>query len=290
MDFLNLTQKAVDAALQAGELIRSYQDRKVEVLHKEGADSLAAQVVTQVDQDAQEKIEGILLPTCEEFNIAWLGEEGEDDHERFEKDFFWCVDPMDGTLPFIEGKPGYSVSIGLVAKNGTAYIGVVYDPVHDVLYQATKGAGLRRNGESWHPESTADRLTFTYDRSFVDHPALESILADLETYAHSKGLQGLKASQHGGAVINACYVLEEAPGCYFKFPKKAEGGGSLWDFAATACLFEEADAIVSDIHGNSLDLNRKDSTYMNHLGFLYSTDMDLAHKVQEIFNDFGSIA
>ena len=55
-------------------------------------------------------------------------------------------------------------------------------------------------------------------------------------------------------------------------------------------MFQEADAIVSDIHWNSLDLNRKDSTYMNHRGFLYSTDIDLAHKVQEIFNDFGSIA
>ena len=282
MNLIDLTKHAVQAAREAGELIRSYQDREVEVLHKEGGDTYASQVVTEVDRKAQDAILQVLGPSCEEFDLAVLTEESEDDGSRFEKECFWCIDPMDGTLPFIQREPGYSVSIGLVAKDGSPQIGVVYDPVHDVLWQATKGQGVRRNGEPWTLDSTANELTFTYDRSFTDRPERDRVLRELEAYAHSIGLKKLVATQFGGAVINACHALENAPGCHFKFAKPQEGGGSLWDYAATACLFEEAGAVVSDVHGEPLDLNRPDSTFMNHRGAVYATDEELAQCIRQI--------
>ena len=170
MDLEALTREASQAALEAGEIIRSHQNRDVDVLHKEGGDTYASQVVTEVDRKAQDAILQVLGPTCEELDLAVLTEESEDDHGRLEKDFFWCIDPMDGTLPFIRREPGYSVSIGLVAKDGSPRIGVVYDPVHDVLWQATKGEGILRNGEPWTLDVSSEELTFTYDRSFADHP------------------------------------------------------------------------------------------------------------------------
>ena len=142
MNLEELTRQAVQAALEAGELIRSYRDREVEVLHKEGGDTYASQVVTEVDRKAQDAILQVLGPSCEKFGLAVLTEENEDDGSRFEKQCFWCIDPMDGTLPFIRKEPGYSVSIGLVAKDGSPQIGVVYDPVHEVLWQAAKGQGF----------------------------------------------------------------------------------------------------------------------------------------------------
>ena len=151
MNFTELTEKAVKAASNAGQLIRSYRDKDVNVMQKEGGSTLASQVVTEVDRKSQDAILQVLLPTCDEFDIALLAEEDEDDRGRLESAYFWCIDPLDGTLPFINGQQGYSVSIGLVAKDGTPLIGVVYDPVHDVLYQATKGQGLRRNNERWLP-------------------------------------------------------------------------------------------------------------------------------------------
>jgi fructose-1,6-bisphosphatase/inositol monophosphatase family enzyme len=282
MDLPELTKQAVQAAREAGELIRSYEDREVDVLHKEGGDTYASQVVTEVDRKAQDAILRILGTTCEEFDLAVLTEESEDDRRRFEKEFFWCIDPMDGTLPFIRKEPGYSVSIALVARDGSPQIGVVYDPVHDVLWQATKGQGVQRNGEPWTLDSKGKELTFTYDRSFTDRPERDRVLRELEAYAHSIGLKKLMATQFGGAVINACHALENAPGCHFKFAKPQEGGGSLWDYAATACLYEEAGAVVTDVHGNPLDLNRADSTFMNHRGALYATDHALAQRIREI--------
>ena len=282
MNLEALTREASQAALEAGEIIRSHQNRDVDVVHKEGGDTYASQVVTEVDRKAQDAILQVLGPTCEELDLAVLTEESEDDHGRLEKDFFWCIDPMDGTLPFIRREPGYSVSIGLVAKDGSPRIGVVYDPVHDVLWQATKGEGILRNGEPWTLDASSEELTFTYDRSFADHPERDRVLQELEDYAHSIGLKKLVATQFGGAVINACHALENGPGCHFKFAKPQEGGGSLWDYAATACLFEEAGAVVSDVHGQPLDLNRSDSTFMNHRGAVYATDENLAQRIREI--------
>ena len=129
--------------------------------------------------------------------------------------------------------------------------------------------------------SPANELTFTYDRSFDSHPQRLRVLQALESYACSIGLMGLRAIHYGGAVINVRHALERAPGCHFKFAKPQEGGGSLWDYAATACLFEEAGAVVM-MGGSALDLNRKDSTFMNHRGALYATDPALAERIQVI--------
>lgn len=287
MNFTELTEKAVKAASNAGQLIRSYRDKDVNVMQKEGGSTLASQVVTEVDRKSQDAILQVLLPTCDEFDIALLAEEDEDDRGRLESAYFWCIDPLDGTLPFINGQQGYSVSIGLVAKDGTPLIGVVYDPVHDVLYQATKGQGLRRNNEWWLPTQDSQALTFTYDRSFAEDPNFNQVKDELEAYAHSLGLNEFNPIHYGGAVLNACHVLENGPGCHFKFPKSQDGGGSLWDYAATACLYEEGGAVVSDVFGNSLELNRPDSTYMNHRGALYATNKELAKRVREIIAKYS---
>jgi fructose-1,6-bisphosphatase/inositol monophosphatase family enzyme len=283
-DFEKLTGLAVHAAKEAGRIINSFSQQEVEVECKDGGHTYASQVVTVVDRKAQDAILETLSPSCDEYDLALLTEESEDDHSRFQKEYFWCIDPLDGTLPFTKKEPGYSVSIALVAKCGKPQIGVVYDPVHDILWQATKGFGVKRNDKTWKMQPKGEELVFTYDRSFEDHPERLQVLKELEKYAGSVGLQGVVATQYGGAVINACHVLEYAPGCHFKFAKAEEGGGSIWDYAATACLFEEAGAEVSDVHGEPLDLNRPDSTFMNHRGAVYATDRFLAAKIQHILS------
>jgi 3'-phosphoadenosine 5'-phosphosulfate (PAPS) 3'-phosphatase len=107
-------------------------------------------------------------------------------------------------------------------------------------------------------------------------------LDELNSYAQAIELPKVHATQYGGAVINACHALESAPGCHFKFAKPEEGGGSIWDYAATACLFEQAGAFVSDVYGNALDLNRPDSTFMNHRGAVYATDSNLSSMIRSI--------
>lgn len=274
-----LADVAISAASAAGQMIS--RSRPVDVQHKTGAGSLAARVVTEIDRRSEDLILDILDPTLERFDLALLTEERVDDRGRLTADAFWCIDPLDGTLPFIEGVPGYAVSIGLVGRDGTPLIGVVHDPVEATVVHAITGTGAFRDGAAWAPEPARDGtvLDVFADRSFLardDHDAVADALARV---ADDMGLTGIEVHATSGAVMNALGVLTHRPACYFKSPKPS-GGGSLWDFAATACVFHEVGAVATDIHGDALDLNRADSTSMNHRGVLFATDRSLAERIQ----------
>ena len=269
MDFLQLNHIAIKAALSAGKVIQEYMNEDVPVEKKQGGASYASQVVTLVDKKCETVILAHLLPTCDEFDLALLSEETEDDGSRFEEDFFWCIDPMDGTLAFINKHPGFSVSIALVAKDGTPYIGVVFDPSTDTLYHAIKGNGAFKNSSPWEIKPTNDHLTYVTDRKLKDTPRA----AEIETLLHKNvaqlSLDGVKEIAGAGAVLNSIFVLENGPACMLKFPKKENGGGSIWDFAATACIYQELGLPATNFEGGRLDLNRKEGTFMNQEGIFY---------------------
>jgi fructose-1,6-bisphosphatase/inositol monophosphatase family enzyme len=270
MNLIQLSNIAIKAALSAGEIIQKHSNEDVLVEKKKGGTSYASQVVTAVDKACEAAIFAHLLPTCDAFDLALLSEETEDDGSRFEKDFFWCIDPMDGTLAFINKQPGFSVSIALIAKDGTPYIGVVFDPSTDTLYHAIKGHGVFKNDSPWKIEHTNFHLTYVTDRKLKDTPRAAEIEKLLNEHTAKLGLNSVKEIAGAGAVLNAILVLENGPACMLKLPKKETGGGSIWDFAATACIYQELGLAATNFQGGRLDLNRKESTFMNHEGVFYS--------------------
>jgi len=285
VELKELADCAVAAAIEAGKIIESYANKNVVVEQKSGGDSIASQVVTEVDIKSETVIIKALQPSCEKYDLALLTEETEDDQARLQKDYFWCVDPMDGTLSFTESISGYSVSIALVAKSGEPFIGVVYDPVTHTLYSAVKGQGVVRNGKPWgFARKTHDPkpLLQICDRGMLQQDYYPALKQALTAMAIKQGYSGLETRESNGAVLNACSVLEKETAVYFKLPKAVQGGGSLWDFAATAAIFNESGAVASDIYGEPLELNRADSTYMNHRGVLFSTDVSLAKNLKEL--------
>jgi fructose-1,6-bisphosphatase/inositol monophosphatase family enzyme len=288
-DLEKLCKLAIEAAKKAGNIISSYTNKQVEVLKKDGASTLATQVVTEVDILSEKTIVEILTPSCREFDLALLAEETTDDKSRLDKDFFWCIDPLDGTLPFTEGRSGYSVSIALISKSGIPQIGVIYNPHDKTLYHAIKGFGAYKNNHAWNLEvnNLKDKpLTFTHNRSFLNLPCYLKVIEELENYSAKNTSESLKIISHGGAAMNAIWALENIPSCYFAFPKPEQGGGSFWDYAATACIYREMGAFVSDIFGNPLALNRKESTFMNHCGVLYASNSELVNTVKKIYTRF----
>ena len=270
MDLLQLKNIAIKAALSAGKVIQKYMNDDVLVKKKNAGTSYASQVVTQVDIACEKAILSHILPTCDQFDLALLSEESEDDGSRFEKDFFWCIDPMDGTLPFINKQPGFSVSIALVAKDGTPYIGVVFDPSTNSLYYAVKGKGVFKNGSPWEIKHINNHLTYVTDRKLKDTPRSAEIERLLDETAEKLSLNGVKEIAGSGAVLNAIHVLENGPACMLKLPKKESGGGSIWDFAATACIYKELGLPATNFEGERLDLNKKNDTFMNHEGISYT--------------------
>lgn len=270
MDLAQLNNIAIKAALAAGKVIQKYMNDDVLVEKKKGGASYASQVVTAVDRECEAAIFAHLLPSCDEFDLALLSEETEDDGSRFEEDFFWCIDPMDGTLAFINKHPGFSVSIALIAKDGTPYIGVVFDPSTDTLYHAIKGNGAYKNDSPWEIKHTNDHLTYVTDRKLKDTPRAAEIESLLTENVEKLSLNGVKEIAGAGAVLNSILVLENGPACMLKFPKKESGGGSIWDFAATACIYQELGLPATNFERGRLDLNRKDGTFMNHEGVFYA--------------------
>ncbi len=273
---MNLTEEhlkrladfAIEAATRAGNYVSETRPTNVE--HKGAGGSLATEVVTEVDRASQNMILEILKPSFAAFDLGLLTEESPDDGSRLEKDYFWCIDPIDGTLPFIEGVPGYAVSIALISRAGVPMIGAMHDPVENTLYHAVRGGGAFKNGSTWQPDlsDTATRLNIFSDRSEAKGPRFKPAAAALEA-----DLAGT-----GGAVMNAIWCLENPPACYFKFSKTGVGGGCFWDFAATACLYHELGAVATDVAGKPLELNRAESIYLSHCGVLYATHPALARR------------
>lgn len=260
-----LLEKAKEAALKAGVYIETAK-HNFTIREKEAGTSKASQIVTEVDFGSQQIILNHLAAISSQFNFGLLTEEQLDDNSRFEKAYFWCIDPLDGTLPFTEGRAGYSVSIALVSASGESILGVIYDPLNKVLYEAIKGEGAKRNGELFFIKEHSAHITVVADRSSVDQPNFKLLEQELEKLQEEKN----HIIKHGGAALNAMWVVEHTPACYVKFPKVEKGGGSLWDFAASAIIAKEAGAIVTDFNGDHLKLNTK-NTFMNEQGVVYSS-------------------
>lgn len=237
-----LCDLALSTAIEAGQLIQSRFCEVKAIDWKSSGTSRASQIVTDVDLASDDLIYERLRESCRRYDLGYLSEERMDDGSRLVKDYFWCVDPLDGTLPFTEGREGYAVSIGLVSRSGESHMGVVYNPYAERSYCAWKGSPLWVNQCSWT----------------LSLPAGEA-----------------KHIDRGGSVMNACWVLEEAPAYFVKAPKATDGCGCLWDYAATACLFESAKSVVMDFYGQPLDLNSQASLFMNRKGVIFESHSGL---------------
>lgn len=268
-DFQELLAVAIEAAQAAGSYIQKEAQRDIEVLEKEGGSSRASQVVTEVDQAAEALILKHLMPSIAKYDLALLAEESRDDGSRFKKDYFWCIDPLDGTLAFIEKRPDYAVSIALVARDGTPIIGVVYDPNREILYHALKGEGAYRNGEAWQLPSPNKHLTYVTDHPLENSVGRKQIEAEIERQQKELGFAEMQIISGGGLVINAMRTAENAPAFMLKVPKEKPGCGSIWDYAATACICQELGMSIHTYSGGTLSLNRHGSTFMNEGGMYY---------------------
>ena len=265
-----ITDELVDAAreacLAAGRFIQNNRDRPLEVGSK-GFESRAADVVTEIDIQAQAIILDALASSIDRYDLGVLAEEGQHDDSRLKKHAFWTIDPLDGTQYFIEGKPGYSTSIALVSQSGEPILAVVYDPVQGDLYEAVSGKGVTLNGRPipvcTGRERGLDDTTWFADRSLPTYPYFPQVDAQFNVRFV------------GGAVLNGLQLLTEPNSVYIKATKKAQSGCAIWDLAAVALMVGEHSGAVRTYSGEPLHLNRHESVFFNDVGFVFaSPDVD----------------
>ena len=197
--------------------------------------STPTDLVTELDTWAEAHITEELLRARP--HDAVQGEEGAD--VTGTSGVTWSIDPIDGTVNFVHGIPGFCVSIA-AQVDGRTVAGVVASPLHAEVFTATLGGGARCNGASIscaHPGSLARSVIAT---GFGYDPARRrrQALAVADTIEHIADIR-----RFGAAAVDLCWVACGRVDGYF------EVGLNPWDHAAGALIAREAGARVSGIDG-----------------------------------------
>jgi myo-inositol-1(or 4)-monophosphatase len=224
---------AVKAARRAGNLIHRSTDK---IDHLTVTKKSHADFVSEVDRVAEQTIIQTLLDAYPDHAIL-----AEESGAHGESEFLWIIDPLDGTTNFLHGFPQFSVSIALQHK-GIITQAVVYDPIRNELFTATRGRGAFLNDKRLRVTKRihlADALIGTgFPYSNFDHlDAYMGILRDL--MQQTSGLR-----RPGSAALDLAWT---AAGRYDGF---FETGLKPWDIAAGTLLITEAGGMVSDLSGN----------------------------------------
>jgi myo-inositol-1(or 4)-monophosphatase len=178
-------------------------------------------------------------------DAGWLSEETEDNFKRTEAAQVWVVDPIDGTRAFLEQRPDWSISVALV-ENGRPVLAALYAPATDEMFLAVLGGGATRNGAALKmtggaeltaarvagPKSYLGRLS-ELDGRIQPQPKIHSLALRLARVADGS-LEIAFASRHAHD----------------------------WDLAAADLLVHEAGGKLTDLIGNVLTYNRRDTTHM----------------------------
>jgi myo-inositol-1(or 4)-monophosphatase len=194
--------------------------------------------VSEVDRAAEAAIVETILGAYPDHAI--LAEEGTAKGANADAENLWIIDPLDGTTNFLHGFPLYCVSIALQHK-GQVTQGVIYDPVRNDLFTATRGRGAFLN-ERRIRVSKRDHLRDCLVGTgfpFRDGSYLDTYLQMMKTMIEQTA--GLR--RPGAAALDLAYV---AAGFYDGF---WEVGLNAWDVAAGSLLVQEAGGLIGDLAG-----------------------------------------
>jgi 3'-phosphoadenosine 5'-phosphosulfate (PAPS) 3'-phosphatase len=271
-------KELLDQAIAAACLAGHYAMKQYRVdmpFSSKGDDASGGDYLTEVDLHSQELIIEALSGGDEGFGM--LAEESALDAAapHLEGEYFWCIDPLDGTRAFVEYNNGFAISIALVSREGQSQLGCIYMPAFNDLYYAAKGLGAFKNGKSVRMGDVANQsfCLFTTRSELLNPQHSLKVDSILQKLKENHDIKKLTTMNHAGCVCNGCWVYDKAPALFFGFPR--EKGISIWDLAGVDCFIRESGGWISDIFGNPLELNRADNTYMHHRGFVVASDKKL---------------
>lgn len=238
---LNIAQRA---ARKAGNFLRRALD-EVDTLQvqRKGVNDY----VTEVDR----KSEAILVETLQQTfpNYGFLAEEGHQIEGKAEgADWQWVIDPLDGTTNFIHGFPQFCISIGLKHK-GRMEHALIYDPVRDEEFTASRGRGASLNGRRIRVAKRVELGDCLISTGFPFRPDqlqyLDNYLAIFRDLTQTA--QGIR--RPGSAALDLAWLAAGRTDGFFEY------GLSEWDVAAGSLLVTEAGGLVSDFVGGNNYLN-----------------------------------
>lgn len=225
----------LDISVEAGELILGFyrnDNFNTSIKHD-------STLVTTADIKANSFLKKSLLHLCPTY--GFLSEENNPDYNFFSEptdcEFYWVVDPLDGTLDFINKTDDFSVSIALMSHN-RIILGLVYIPCAEICYYAVTGLGAFKQYKNLSKQKLLVKNNFNSTnisllagrRSGFD--LYKNYLSDAYNY---------EIITRGSCSIKCCLVADQVADIYMSL-----GSTSVWDLAAAHCILLESKAHVYD--------------------------------------------
>lgn len=194
-------------------------------------------MVSIADREVERSIRASLQAEYPE--DALLGEE--DGLSDGSSGLTWVVDPIDGTAPFLNGMPGWCVSIGLMDAQGPL-LGAIYAPVLGEMYLGGRGLGVTLNGKPVHVTRRFDLSTGLLGIGVNDLAASDRLGQLYKDLAE----EGISHVRYGSGALMLAYV---AAGRLVGY---AEPRMALWDCCAAYALIEAAGGRVGPIGADAI--------------------------------------
>ncbi|MBK8846857.1 MAG: 3'(2'),5'-bisphosphate nucleotidase CysQ [Bacteroidetes bacterium] len=257
MNLSDLLLQAVKASIKAGAEILDVYAQPINVEIKDDKSPL-----TEADKRSHQAIMAALQP----LGIQIMSEEGKAIAfaERKDWEYYWLIDPLDGTKEFIKRNGEFTVNIALINK-GRAIAGVIYVPVLNELFFAAEGTGAYKieNYDNASQPATLDALkaharkldgnvsatafTVVASRSHLT-PETEALINDLRTK------HGTIEMVSKGSSLKLCLVAEGKANIYPRLAPTME-----WDTAAGQAICEQAGCTVINYHSQQpMQYNKED--------------------------------
>lgn len=227
---LNIAKEAAEAA---GNVIRFYQDRFDQItVEQKGRNDY----VSQCDFEAEQAIIKVIRKYHPNHKI--LAEES--GVQNGNGDVEWIVDPLDGTTNFLHQFPQFAVSIAVTVKGKLTHA-VIFDPVADEMFTATRGSGAYLNNHRIRVtnQKTLNNALLATGFPYHDFSYIDSYLASFKTFMTSTA--GIRRA--GSAALDLAYVACGRVDGFWEFNLKP------WDIAAGALLITEAGGLATDFGG-----------------------------------------
>ena len=228
---------AMRAARRAGDLIVKSLSRLDSLkIDTKGRNDF----VTDIDRKAEADIIATIHRSYPQHAIL-----AEESGRSGEGEFVWIIDPLDGTTNFLHGFPTFAVSIALQHK-GRLEHGVVYDPMRQEFFTASRGDGAQLEGKKIRVsgQRTLEGSLIGTGFPFRAGAHVDEYLAMLKVVMSTAA--GIR--RPGAAALDLAYVAAGRIDGFWEF------GLSPWDTAAGTLLIQEAGGRVGTPTGSEYTL------------------------------------
>ena len=201
-------------------------------------------VVSGAAIEAQDTILDVLGHETPGFGV--LAEEGpEDEAVPLDAEYLWIVDPICGSLNYVQGIPYFGVSIALRTQ-GAIRVGAVYDPCRDEMFAASLSSHATLNGQTIAVQQISEGYD-AFEKAWVgtDWPHAQDRFDQAMEIATIMSRQVISLSAMGSPALGLCSVACGRMHAYWALDLK------IWDLAAGGLILTRAGGTLTDDHGNS---------------------------------------